>query len=318
MKLSSLTRFNNVFSGEAKGRFLYQIWLYFDCIRCKMLYGFSPENYVAYRVWNLNHFTRKNILAGRNKDRVEKLFNTGKDTSVIGDKEKFNQFFKVYVQRDWIYTKGKTESDIREFLQRNPVVMVKELRLSQGKGLYKLVSADADDADVRELARKNLLLEEFVEQHPAMAKLNPSSVNTCRIITVKDSAGDTHIIAAGLRVGGKDAAVDNLHGGGAMYTLDLDLGMVTRGGVSSEGKRNILLHPSTGHPMPGFVVPNWEHICATVKKAAALLDEFRFVGWDVAVTQRGCELIEANILTGTTVYSNYDRPDFYDIVMRYK
>lgn len=316
MKLSKLTRYSSIFENVARGRRVYLAWLYFDCIRCKLIYGTTPENYVSYRMWNLNHFSRKNTISGYRKNKIEKIFNTGIDRSIIGDKVQFNHFFANFIQRNWLYTEGKSKEEIRCFVENNPVIMVKETNLTQGKGIYKIVREDVDDAMILGFMERKILLEEFVNQHSDMAKLNPSSVNTCRIITVKDAKGSVHILAAGLRAGAKGSAVDNFHFGGAMYGLDVSTGTVVSGGITSDGKRNIKVHPSSNYPMLGFVVPNWNTVIETVKNAAGTLSDFRYVGWDVAVTLHGCELIEANLLAGSEVFSLCDRSDFYDIVMQ--
>ncbi|MFT3759457.1 sugar-transfer associated ATP-grasp domain-containing protein [Thauera sp.] len=42
------------------------------------------------------------------------------------------------------------------------------------------------------------MIEEIIEQHPVLAKLNPTSVNTLRIWVVVDSSG-IHVAGAFLR-----------------------------------------------------------------------------------------------------------------------
>jgi hypothetical protein len=46
--------------------------------------------------------------------------------------------------------------------------------------------------------------------------------------------------------------------------------------------------------MLGFVVPNYDIAVDAVKRAAKVVPDVRYIGWDVAITPEGCELIEAN------------------------
>ena len=46
--------------------------------------------------------------------------------------------------------------------------------------------------------------------------------------------------------------------------------------------------------MLGRKIPNWDKVCDGVKQAHAMLPGCRFIGWDVAITEDGIELIEGN------------------------
>jgi hypothetical protein len=53
-------------------------------------------------------------------------------------------------------------------------------------------------------------------------------------------------------------------------------------------------YPGTGAKFRNMVVPLWEEVLSTVTKAASVFSELRTVGWDVAVTEKGVTLLEAN------------------------
>ena len=46
--------------------------------------------------------------------------------------------------------------------------------------------------------------------------------------------------------------------------------------------------------MPGLQIPHWEQIRALVNEAMERMPGIGYVGWDIAVTPDGCELIEGN------------------------
>lgn len=62
--------------------------------------------------------------------------------------------------------------------------------------------------------KQDYLVQECLRQSDFTAQFNPSSVNTIRIATYRDSQGVVHPLKAVLRIGAKGAVVDNSHSGG--------------------------------------------------------------------------------------------------------
>ncbi len=62
----------------------------------------------------------------------------------------------------------------------------------------------------------------------------------------------------------------------------------------------------TGIKFEGFKLPYTEEIKALVKKAALVLPDFRYVGWDVCITPDGPLIVEGND------YPGYDFPQLPD------
>jgi len=72
-------------------------------------------------------------------------------------------------------------------------------------------------------------------------------------------------------------------------------GVVTGPGVYSDiTKQDQTIQPVTGRKITGFIVPFWNDVVALAEKAALLTPENKSVGWDIAVTSNGPELIEGN------------------------
>src|SRR3546814_135998 len=66
------------------------------------------------------------------------------------------------------------------------------------------------------------VVQQKVRQHPALHDLHPSSLNTCRIITLLSGQGKVDIIGAVLRIGTGQGEVDTTTGGGIAAAIDLD------------------------------------------------------------------------------------------------
>ncbi|WP_223172508.1 sugar-transfer associated ATP-grasp domain-containing protein [Microbacterium sp. NIBRBAC000506063] len=124
-----------------------------------------------------------------------------------------------------------------------------------------------------------------------MAALYPDSVNTVRMITYRDPAEKLHVIASVLRIG-NGAVIDNFASGG-MFTMLDDDGVALYPGVDKQS--NIYReHPVTGTPIQGLHVPHYQKVVELVADAATRLPTIPYVGWDIAITQEGPALIEAN------------------------
>jgi len=136
-------------------------------------------------------------------------------------------------------------------------------------------------------------LEEIVQQHPAMA-FGGKSVNTVRVYSVVDGKGGVHILKAVLRAGVGDSIVDNYHSGGVIYPVNVRHGFIEGPGIQRGNEQSVFVHPGTSKIMLGFAIPHWAELLSTVEEMATALPQVRYIGWDLAITQSGVELIEAN------------------------
>ena len=61
-------------------------------------------------------------------------------------------------------------------------------------------------------------------------------------------------------------------------------------------------HPDTGAQIEGTVVPNWKSVKETMLELATLLPFPGLVGWDVALTDSGLVIVEANTGPGLDIH----------------
>lgn len=297
-------------------------WLHFDSLRSRFLHGFDTSEYLAFDVFNLNHRARKRFLSSRRAPDFARAVNgeAKSEIEIMNNKAEFNRLFSAYVKRAWVYAPEGSKEEIRALLEQNEYVIAKPLDKMRGEGVTRLKCSEllADfDAFCEKAVGTHLLLEEVIKQHPALAAVNPTSVNTIRASTLRDRSGKVHFFAASLRGGAAGSVIDNLHIGGAQYPIDLETGVIMRGGVTAAGQRNIWFHPSTNTKMIGMQIPNWDAVVKTVTEAAAVPEKLRYIGWDVAVTEDGCELIEGNFLQGCNGMQ-LDGVGKFSYVKRYK
>ncbi len=273
------------------------VHLFLAYVVCYIFHGANSEEFCALHLYEYDNTRRAQFLLIRETEKRSDALNAGAtkaDTDCFDDKRRFNETFRAHIRRDWLYLPDSTPEQVRAFLASNDRFLAKDNLGTQGKRIFLYETKDVDpEAFLKEYGGKPFLLEGFIRQHPAVTELNPSTVNTVRIQTLRK--GDQVVLAGGcIRCGGADAFVDNFHQGGVAYPLDMDTGRVTGQGRQLTG-RCYLCHPSTGRFMPGFQVPFWDQVTAMIRQAAVTVPHIGYVGWDVAITPEGPELVEGNI-----------------------
>lgn len=134
-------------------------------------------------------------------------------------------------------------------------------------------------------------MDEPVIQHPELQRLCPSSVNTIRIVSARVN-GNVHVIGAALRMSDGKHIVDNYSQGGLAAAIDLKTGRIIGGGINYSNK-GFEAHPFSYIPFRGFQIPLWDNVLELVEHAG--MDyTLNLVGWDVAIRENDCVLIEAN------------------------
>lgn len=290
-----------------------------DYLFCRLLHGSLVEQYVAFEMWKMNCFERKQFVTAKRSAKIEKMLNEHEDVR-ISNKHLFNKAFHKYVKRDWIYVPECSEDDTRKFVQQNEWIIIKPSNSYQGKGIRKESSLKILQDDFSSFYTSCLdercVLEAVIKQHHVLEAINPSSVNTIRVCTVRDQQGQVHVVGASLRVGRKGSVVDNFHAGSVQYAISVENGIVISGGVTCDGMHSLYYHPDTQVKMIGLEIPNWDIVLGSVKEAAKIPEHLRYLGWDVAVLEEGCEIIEANTGQGCNGMQQ-DKIGKYSIIKSY-
>ena len=135
-----------------------------------------------------------------------------------------------------------------------------------------------------------------------MSSLNPTSVNTVRIVTLKKDDGSIVILFIGLRIGNSNKSVDNFNNGG-LFTVVSDDGIVRKPAVDKVG--NVYTkHPATQKEIIGFKIPNFNKATSIAKECAKEMDGLRYIGFDVAITQEDALIVEANPFPGHDLFQS--------------
>lgn len=225
------------------------------------------------------------------------------------EKNKFNIVFAKYISRKSIYCGDKTVKEITNFINSVDSIVVKPIDLNGGRGIKILDVKDIKNIDdfAKEAEEKKYLIEEKLKQHHKIEKLNPTSINTIRIVTVKDKENRIHIIGCIIRIGKKDSLFDNLSQGAIAFPINIETGIIVDNGKDLLG--NCYSKNDIGNvEMKGFKIPNWEMLIDTIKQAALVVPNVRYIGWDVCIKEDSIELIEGNLYPGPRTYQLGNNP----------
>ncbi len=271
----------------------YHLW---DYLTAFVRHGAHIDQYIAGGFWRYSNPKRSKCLTHYRRLALEKRYNSPADIHYFVNKPEFNEYFKDFVHRGWVWLKKSSFEQFKDFLQRYSSVIIKPMDGKQGDGIRKLDFTGQSDDELHrlfdDLVKEDALLEELIVQHPDMVFGN-KSVNTIRVLTACRPDGTARIMKAFLRVGVGDTLVDNTATGGYYYEVDLETGVVCSGGTSKAGDL-VYIHPQTDIVMLGFKVPRWDDVKATCIAAAQRLPQMALVGWDVAISQDVVQLIEGN------------------------
>ena len=154
----------------------------------------------------------------------------------------------------------------------------------------------------------NFVIQELVRQHADLAALNPSSLNTLRVMTLYFQ-GEVHVLSAQLRIGGNGARVDNYSSGGFACNVNEDGRLSERAVSKAQGWATV--HPN-GYAFSDVVVPCFGKVIETIKREHARLSHLNLIGWDFAVSESGEPVfIEINMVPGQN--QNGSGPTFGDL-----
>lgn len=134
-------------------------------------------------------------------------------------------------------------------------------------------------------------MEELISQDDRLGRIHPQSVNTVRVPTIRLN-DRTILFHPFFRVGRGESVVDNAGSGGIICALDSKTGTVIA--AADEHGNKFTVHPDTKEKLIGFEIPEWDKAVEFVEALVKVVPSNRYTGWDIALTNEGWILIEAN------------------------
>jgi hypothetical protein len=145
-----------------------------------------------------------------------------------------------------------------------------------------------------------IILQEKVSNHQSMlGALTTSGLATVRVVTCRTPHGSVDMLPTVIRMPVGDAIADNIAQGGLAAPIDSESGQICGPAICKDKRLGISTcthHPTTAVALAGFPIPFWPEILDLARQAHEVFPTMHFIGWDIAVLDRGPVLLEGDAL----------------------
>jgi hypothetical protein len=160
-----------------------------------------------------------------------------------------------------------------------------------GKPMSKGVLAAA-------IGRQAYVVAPRIEPAPYARTIFPRSLNSIRVMTLIDPQTGSPFMPFVVHRFGADcsAPFDAFAHGGVSAPVDRETGRLGQAvrWRPSEGRQHLEVHPDTGAPITGVVIPGWASIRDHLLELASRLHYLPYIGWDIVLTDGGFLINEGN------------------------
>lgn len=263
-----------------------------------LCHNFNIEDYfVIGNGYTLSKYEKKRFFTCRRSMDLANKVNNPKYIHFLENKAEALSLFKDLVSRCWLYVPQSSFSEFMDFVKKVPVFIAKPVGGMCGNGIEKHSTSKSSDEDLKilyeYLVKNDMLLEECIKAHDDIF-LGTTALSTFRIYTMIDKNGEVHILKAKYRVGTGNSITDTADGCIA-YPISIKDGIIEGPGINEVLNSNYYYyHPDCDKLMVGMRIPMWDRVLEVVTKAANMIPQIRYIGWDIAITNNSVEIIEGN------------------------
>lgn len=276
-------------------------------------YGKVYTDFHSFYTDNTGVFSEKYIPDYIYFNRVNTYFNNNKVAKIIDNKCYYDVLFQDFKQPvKFVDRKGGcwfighqmvSLEQVLDMLCEEPAIFIKAATASSGGGGVRFIEKKECEnykeriKQVIDRIKVDITIQKPIVQHKDLSRLNESSVNTMRILSVLRN-GEVRIYSSLLRIGKAKSKVDN----GALSVGITDDGKLKEYGYRLTGKR-FLSHPDNGIVFKDYQLPSFDKAQELVKKAHLCVPHFKMISWDIAIGEDGEPiLIEANLSDGEVLF----------------
>ncbi len=174
------------------------------------------------------------------------------------------------------------------------------------EGTFELIKSEFDKIP------KLMVVQEALKQHPKMAELNPSTVNTVRLTTYLHD-GEVKPLAALIKIGNAGVRVDNYKHGGHILGVDVKTGKTQHYAMNVALERVTTL-PTGIDLSNGIEIPGFDSVIETAKNAHILTPQMKLISWDIGINENAeAVIIEANFSGDFRMHHATTGPVFGDL-----
>lgn len=274
-----------------------------DALYCLFVYGSIFTEYEALNFKERSHANRKTFVTVIWLLKQLEKYNPMEYRHIFHDKIIFNETFQDYIGRKWLSIPHCTHQQITTFIGESKRFVLKNSSGCSGKQVYVTTGKESKEGLLSLInSGKYNLIEEILENCEQIKDLNPTSLNTIRVVTIhRDNY--FKVICAALRIGAKGSNVDNVSQGGTAARINVETGKIDSLFFANSYREHA--NSQKGRNEIGFDIPFWKETISMLEKASRLVPEIHVVGWDVAITENGPAIIEGNESFHTVIMQMY-------------
>jgi len=312
--------------------------IYSELIKWYFKFGERNKMYFA---WGLNekdkllsdYISRKEFLKIKSKAESYLLY-LNKISSLSYDvvtKDKFiaNSFlsannipciphYGVVIRGKFYATKNCDIATLDLLLEKEEELVFKDITLEFSEGFilyqkrddYVFINGKQNSlSDVKKILNYGIwLVQRKISSHKALKMINESALNTTRIVTIRDKNGPVYL--TGFQAFARDGAVTDSGSGGSIYVgLDVENDCLKEYGLYNIGDpvcTFLTTHPDSGITFKNYKIPFIKEAIKLCIKSHNLLYNNFIIGWDIAITDEGPVIVEANEKPGMKVVQSLD------------
>ena len=158
---------------------------------------------------------------------------------------------------------------------------------------------------------RDFIIQEVITQHPVLASLNPTSVNTVRIVTYRRLSGEVVALSSVVRVGRSGEIVDNGHAGGFCCGIQGNGWLKEYGYAFISGERKKMT--DNGTVFKNVQIPQFDKVLKLACQLHKRFPYLRLIGWDFTINDHNeVVFIELNDGPGIEIMQLCNGPVFGD------
>ena len=294
-------------------------WKYFFC---RAFLGALPRpNYFGSAMYRHGWYYNRGIVTNGKIRFLSTHLNNDEATKLCNNKVASAEYWNRWYRRGWQAVgpgHPVTTESLKKLTNGKDRLILKPREDYGGNGIkiYNLNSPEEIEKTVREINCLDTphILEEYVEQKGLLHDINPSSLNTLRVITVRHKDGSITPINIYVRFGHFGSLIDNVSSGGCEFYIDPKTGEIEEG--DDFAGHWFTAHPDTNQEITGLFIPHFEKVMLLCREAhQAAPSGMNLAGWDVCVSDDQVLLIEVNNCPGTKVPPK-GKPRLWDLMSK--
>lgn len=238
------------------------------------------------------------------RNNANRLLEPSSQVSVLRDKYLFFRFMETFgiptptvfglIEDKRLYTPTMLRMEADALPAHQPLFL-KDIDGECASYVKKLNNLEDLKQELPRLGKGFYIVQEALAQHDSISRINPGSINTIRLATVKNH-GQIEVFGAVMRFGtSKTGCVDNSAAGGICVGVDCQTGKLMKYGFYKPGfGLKTESHPDSRVTFEGFEIPFFQEAVNHAIEAHRKLPRIHSIGWDIAISPTGPVFIEGN------------------------